>query len=125
MLSCYALQSFRSAYVGQSSLNVQGEKSPKTTKKIIVITLAFTLLNPHVYIDTVVIMGGIAGQLTTKQKFDFVIGAIVASGIWFFGIGYGASRVAPYFKRALTWRVLDFIIGVIMVKVSWNLFHGF
>ena len=77
-------------------------------------TLAVTLLNPHVYIDTVVVVGGIAVTFSLPQKIVFLLGALAASFVWFFSLGYGARIFTPLFKKSMTWVILDFIIGCIM-----------
>ncbi len=89
--------------------------------KTILLTLAITLLNPHVYLDTVVIIGGIAGTLTFDQKVNFLIGALIASFVWFFGLGYGSRWLIPVFKQPKAWKVLDFGIGCLMFWLSYQL----
>jgi L-lysine exporter family protein LysE/ArgO len=81
-------------------------------------TLAVTLLNPHVYLDTVVVVGGVAGTFTSDEKGFFLIGALLASFVWFFSLGYGARLLAPLFKKPSTWRIFDFIIGCVMFFIS-------
>jgi L-lysine exporter family protein LysE/ArgO len=76
--------------------------------------LAFTWGNPHVYLDTVVLLGGLAGQYQPVGRVAFGVGAVVASTGWFFGLGYGARALAPLFARPGAWRVLDSLIGCVM-----------
>ena len=85
------------------------------------LTLAITLLNPHVYLDTVVIVGGIAGTLSPVAKALFLCGAVAASALWFFGLGFGARLLLPLFRQPLTWRLLDAAIGVVMWLIAWGL----
>ena len=66
-------------------------------------------------------MGGIAGTLELTEKWLFFLGAILASVLWFFGLGYGARLLIPLFKRPATWRILDFTIGIIMWSISFSL----
>ena len=103
--------------------------SSKTSKSIYIknatLALAVTLLNPHVYIDTVVFLGGLAGQYVGLWKLVFCLGAIFASFIWFFSIGYGARFLAPLFKKPLSWKVLDFLIGVMMWFIAYQLYRSF
>ncbi|WP_218059464.1 LysE family transporter [Gilliamella apicola] len=89
--------------------------------KVILATLAITLLNPHVYLDTVVIVGGIAGTLTSEQKLAFLIGAVCVSFIWFFSIGYGARLLTPLFRQKRMWVILDCIIGTVMFYIAYRL----
>jgi L-lysine exporter family protein LysE/ArgO len=75
--------------------------------------LAFTWLNPHVYLDTVVLIGSISTQFTDGKGL-FAAGATLASFTFFFSLGYGARLLKPLFARPVTWRVLDIAIGLIM-----------
>ena len=90
-------------------------------KHAISILLAFTLLNPHVYLDTVVLLGGIAGQYNGAMRVAFAVGAVLSSFVWFFSLGYGARRLAPLFKKPSAWRVLDGLIAIIMASLSISL----
>ncbi|TSJ87304.1 amino acid transporter, partial [Gilliamella apicola] len=74
-----------------------------------------------VYLDTVVIVGGIAGTLSTEQKWAFLIGAVCVSFIWFFGIGYGARLLIPLFKQKRMWIILDSIVGIVMFYIAYRL----
>ncbi len=76
--------------------------------------LAFTFLNPHVYLDTVILLGALASQRGTNGRWIFGGGAAAASFAWFFALGYGARLLGPIFTRPLAWRVLDSLIAVIM-----------
>lgn len=121
-LLVYGVRAFKAAYQGSSALNLESNAENRTSVfKTILATLAITLLNPHVYLDTVVIMGGIAGTLELTEKWLFFLGAILASVLWFFGLGYGARLLIPLFKRPATWRILDFTIGIIMWSISFSL----
>ena len=81
-------------------------------------TLALTLLNPHVYLDTVILLGSIAGQLPEQERPAFAAGAALASMVWFYGLGYGARILAPLFEKQLSWKILDVLIGVIMWGIA-------
>ena len=116
----YGIISFRSSF---SSISYHGD-SPETNlswQKIVLTTLAFTWLNPHVYLDTVVLVGSIGVQYEDVNRFLFAIGAMSASIIWFFGLVYGAARLAPLFRNPLTWRILDSIVGIVMWWISYSL----
>lgn len=82
---------------------------------------ALTYLNPHVYLDTVVLLGGIAGRFPVDERVWFAGGAMCASAVWFFGLGYGARILAPLFAKPVAWRVLDVIIGVVMTTLALSL----
>ena len=92
-----------------------------SARQAVLLTLAITLLNPHVYLDTVVIVGGIAGTLSPVAKALFLCGAVAASALWFFGLGFGARLLLPLFRQPLTWRLLDAAIGVVMWLIAWGL----
>ncbi|WFF39147.1 LysE/ArgO family amino acid transporter [Moraxella nasibovis] len=117
----YGFRSFRSAYQGGANLSVDGTRSQATLKQTIATTLALTLLNPHVYLDTLVLVGSIASPLATSEKYQFLIGAVCASALWFFGLGYGARLLIPLFAKPNTWRVLDGFIGVVMWAIAFSL----
>jgi L-lysine exporter family protein LysE/ArgO len=82
--------------------------------------LAFTWLNPHVYLDTVVLLGSVSTQFGADITW-FAGGAVLASFVFFFGLGYGASLLRPVFATARAWRVLDFLIGCIMWGIALRL----
>jgi L-lysine exporter family protein LysE/ArgO len=82
----------------------------------------FTFLNPHVYIDTVLLMGSIgARQPSPDLRFWFVGGAAAASGAWFTTLGFGARLLRPVFQTARAWQVLDTFIGVTMLALAGSL----
>jgi L-lysine exporter family protein LysE/ArgO len=79
---------------------------------------AFTLLNPHVYLDTVLLVGSIGAQQPAALQPVFVAGASVASLLWFTALGFGARWLAPWFARPRAWQVLDGLIGLTMLTLS-------
>lgn len=95
-----------------------------TTRAAIAATLAVSLLNPHVYLDTVVLLGSVAAQYEPAARVWFAVGAMTASSVWFFGLGYGARLLAPLFGRPTAWRVLDAGIAVIMWWIAVSLAYG-
>jgi L-lysine exporter family protein LysE/ArgO len=86
--------------------------------------VAFTFLNPHVYLDTVVLLGSLANTYGTTMRWAFVMGAVGASVSWFFGLGYGARLLAPVFTKPLAWRILDSLIAVVMLGIAVSLGLG-
>ncbi len=82
-------------------------------------TLSFTFLNPHVYLDTVLLLGSIGNQFGSS-RWLFAAGACTGSIAWFVGLGYGAKAMAPLMSRPRTWRVLDLVIGVVMLGVAFS-----
>lgn len=83
--------------------------------------LAFTFLNPHVYLDTVVLLGSLSAAYEGQARLAFGLGAATASFVWFFGLGYGARLLEPVFARPASWRVLDFLIGAVMSAIGLSL----
>jgi L-lysine exporter family protein LysE/ArgO len=91
-----------------------------TTKTVVSTTLAFTFLNPHVYLDTVLLLGSIGNQYG-QGRWLFALGASMSSLAWFSCLGYGARYASPLMSRPVTWRALDCIIGVIMFLIALKL----
>ena len=120
-LAVYGARAFRSAWRGGAVMDLGTHEAGGSARQAVLLTLAITLLNPHVYLDTVVIVGGIAGTLSPVAKALFLCGAVAASALWFFGLGFGARLLLPLFRRPLTWRLLDAAIGVVMWFIAWGL----
>jgi L-lysine exporter family protein LysE/ArgO len=80
--------------------------------------LALTFLNPHVYLDTLVLIGALSARYDADIAVAFGVGAVLASFVWFFGLGYGASLLRPFFARPGAWRALDIAIGLIMWLIA-------
>ena len=102
--------------LGKTSLDIQ----QKTEKASSSLQLVF-LLNPHVYLDTVILLGGLAAQYEIPERNYFAFGAIMASVVWFYGIGYGATLVAPWFESSRGKRILDLVIAMIMFVLAFVL----
>ncbi|RKE36785.1 L-lysine exporter family protein LysE/ArgO [Paraburkholderia sp. BL23I1N1] len=85
---------------------------------IILMTLAFTWLNPHVYLDTFLLIGTAGAREPAGARVAFALGAMAVSGVWFIGLGYGARALAPLFRRASAWRVLDGAIGSMVLLLA-------
>ena len=83
--------------------------------------LAFTFLNPHVYLDTVVLVGGISSRYIGQEKTAFAAGAMAASFVWFFSLGYGARLLQPVFAKPRAWQILDLIIAIVMTLIAISL----
>jgi L-lysine exporter family protein LysE/ArgO len=120
----YGFKAFRSAYQATSYLEAASNANTASLAAVITTTLAMTLLNPHVYLDTVVILGSVAGTLPLQDKYWFLLGVVSVSGIWFFGLGYGARLLIPLFKKPRTWQILDSLIGLIMWTIAWQLLQA-
>ena len=83
--------------------------------------LALTFLNPHVYLDTVILLGSLASQRGDGGRWTFAAGAATSSFVWFFALGYGARLLAPLFAKPVAWRVLDSLIALIMLGLGLTL----
>ncbi|MGF1776101.1 LysE/ArgO family amino acid transporter [Vibrio nomapromontoriensis] len=121
-LFVYSFQSFRSAFTVQHKLDPEGE-SKGSLLKTIGICLALTWLNPHVYLDTVVLLGSISTQYA-PQQWSFGIGAVSASFIFFFSLGYGARLLIPLFSKPMSWKVLEGLVGTLMFFIALTLVIG-
>ncbi|ENX12331.1 hypothetical protein F895_03261 [Acinetobacter sp. CIP 64.2] len=115
----YGLRNFYSAIKNSSALN-PSDIEKDSLLKIIGMCLAFTWLNPHVYLDTVILVGSISVQFV-DQLYLFAAGTILASWIFFFALGYGARVLLPLFKKASSWRVLDVLVGMMMWAIATKL----
>jgi L-lysine exporter family protein LysE/ArgO len=115
-LTGYGLRSLRSAWTGGAALLTEGQGGQTALWPAVLTCLAFTWLNPHVYLDTVVLLGAISAQYTPAWVFG--LGAVTASFVFFFTLGYGARLLAPIFARPRAWQVLDALIGVVMLALA-------
>ncbi len=95
----------------------ENKENRGSAKQVVLTTLAISLLNPHVYLDTVILLGSISTSFEQPHNYLFALGAALMSFIWFFLLAFGGSALLPLFKRSVTWRILDGIIAVIM----WNI----
>lgn len=121
-LTWYGLGALRSAIKG-GSLEEESETS-KTLRHTLMLTLAVTLLNPHVYLDTIVLMGSISGQFATPDRYVFGLGAFAASTVWFMTLSLGGQMLAPVFKREITWRLLDGAVCLTMWTIAFSLIRS-
>jgi L-lysine exporter family protein LysE/ArgO len=114
----YAVLAARRA-IRPAGLN-PAQQSPSTLRATLLTCLALTYLNPHVYLDTVLLLGSVAQQ--HPHRWVFGIGAAAASLVWFTALGAGAHKLAPVLARPGAWRILDGLIAVVMVVVAVSLF---
>jgi L-lysine exporter family protein LysE/ArgO len=98
-----------------------GNPEPLGLKAAVATCLAFTFLNPHVYLDTVVLLGSLSSAYQGADRLAYGAGAAIASFVWFFGLGYGARLLQPVFAKPAAWRVLDGIIGIVMALLAISL----
>ena len=113
----YGLLSFWRARRPAALLPAETERPSR--RSVLLTTLAFTFLNPHVYLDTVLLLGSIGNQYGAG-RWHFALGACVASIAWFSGLGFGARSASRFMSRPATWRILDVVIGVVMLLVAFS-----
>ncbi|MBU2980748.1 LysE/ArgO family amino acid transporter [Lentibacter algarum] len=114
----YGLRNFIAAWKGGEALETGGQVRA-SIKGVLTTVLMLTFLNPHVYLDTVVLLGSISAQY--GDKLVFALGAMLASFVFFFLLGYGARYLSPLFSKPMSWRVLDVIVGLTMWAIALKL----
>lgn len=87
---------------------------PVSRRTAVTTVLALTFLNPHVYLDTVVMIGSIANSHGPQGRWWFYIGSVAASIVWFAGLGYGARVLTPLVRKPRTWQIIDTVVGFMM-----------
>lgn len=112
----FAVKSFRSARHPEAL--AAGEVPRSARGSVLATVLALTWLNPHVYLDTVLMLGNLANQHGTSGRWWFAGGAAVASIAWFTGLGFGARALSRPLARPRTWQVLDVLIGLTMLTLA-------
>lgn len=117
-LTWFGISSLRRA-LKPSSLKAS-ETSVSRVKQTVLTTLSLTFLNPHVYLDTVIFIGGLSHQFG-DQTMLFALGAITASFVWFYSLGFGAKKLSPVMAKPVFWRVLDSVIAIIMFSIAISL----
>lgn len=120
-LFAYGAKSFLSVFKDEVMTVDDSQSSASGLSWAVATTFALTLLNPHVYLDTVVLLGSISGQFPESERLLFATGAAAASMVWFYGLGFGARILAPLFQKQISWQVLDVLIGVIMWVIAGSL----
>ena len=118
-LLVYGTQHFYQAWKGQQRLEAS-QNDGSSLWKVLLICLGLTWLNPHVYLDTVVLLGSVSTQYPDTQLY-FALGAISASFLFFFSLGYAARYLQPIFQRPKAWKILDVLIGCVMWSIAISL----
>lgn len=114
-LTWFGIKSVKSAFTNQS---LEASESPTVSAlKVATTALALTWLNPHVYLDTVILLGSVANQFDSNRWY-FAIGASVASVLWFTVIGFGARAASKYMSRTIFWKILESLIAVVMFSIA-------
>ena len=120
-LGSYGLLAARRAWAGEH-LQLQGQGAGSLGAALAA-CFAFTFLNPHVYLDTVVLLGTVASQ-HGDRRWDFGLGAMLGSVLWFSALGFGARLLAPWFEKPVAWRILDSLIAAVMLALAASLLQG-
>lgn len=118
-LGSYGLLAARRAWAGEH-LALQSS-GPSQLGAALAACFAFTFLNPHVYLDTVLLLGTVANQRGESARWLFAAGAMAGSALWFSALGFGARLLAPWFERPLAWRILDSLIALVMLSLAASL----
>ncbi|MGL5858952.1 MAG: LysE/ArgO family amino acid transporter [Angustibacter sp.] len=113
-LTWFGVSSLRSAYLGRAL----GASDATTAGSVVTTTLALTYLNPHVYLDTVVMVGNLANQYGATDRWLFAAGAALGSVVWFSLLGFGARALATPLGRPSVWRIIDVLIAVVMFALA-------
>ncbi|MEG3615593.1 LysE/ArgO family amino acid transporter [Isoptericola haloaureus] len=123
----YGALAARRAWRGEEGLTAAGDATVddagRRLRPVLLTTLALTWLNPHVYLDTVVLQGSVAATYG-DDRWLFSAGAVVSSLVWFTALGYGARLLAPLLRRPGAWRVVDGVIALVMLAVAVSLVAG-
>ncbi|WP_296403868.1 LysE/ArgO family amino acid transporter [Psychrobacter sp.] len=120
-LLVYGLQSLYSSFTKSHALT-QDTQNVTSLKKSLLLCFGFTWLNPHVYLDTLVLVGMVSTGASSKLGFG--IGAVTASFVFFFSLGYGARLLSPLFAKPKAWNILDALVGLLMLYLAWHLYSG-
>jgi L-lysine exporter family protein LysE/ArgO len=119
-LFLYGLRALVAAWRGAGHLDASAAEGASVRKTVMTV-LALSLLNPHVYLDTVVLLGAIGARNGWPGDVYFALGAMSASVVWFFTLGFGARLLRPVFERDISWRILDGVIGIVMWSIAASL----
>jgi len=117
----YALICLRSAFKNEH-MELEKGKKKKSLKEVITLVLVFSLLNPHTYLDTILLIGGIgASYIEFQDKLYFLLGSVAASIVWFISLGFGSRILIPLFQKNITWKILDVLIATLLFSIAYSL----
>lgn len=120
-LSFYGLLSLKSAFKPESESESKGEIVARGRRTVILSALAVTVLNPHLYLDTVVILGSIGGQFEGHDRIAFALGTILASFVWFYTLSIGAAKLGPTLSKPKVKKTIDIAIAMMMFTIAYIL----
>lgn len=121
-LFAYGALAFRNAWRGGAALETDEARQARSLGRTVAVCLALTWGNPHVYLDTLVLMGAVSAEWEAKGA--FALGGMTASLTFFTALGYGARGLAPLFRRPAAWRWLDVGVGLVMWAIALRLAAG-
>jgi L-lysine exporter family protein LysE/ArgO len=119
-LLAYAGLSFKDAIYDESAMDYSATEKPQSLGSALLVCLAFSWLNPHVYLDTVILIGSVSTQYAGQREF-FALGAVIFSFVFFFSLGYGARYLEPLFAKPQAWRYLNHFVGCTMLAIATSL----
>ncbi|MGC1548481.1 MAG: LysE/ArgO family amino acid transporter [Rhodanobacter sp.] len=114
----YGFLAARRAWCGESGLQPADSEVASTRRRVVLACLGFTLLNPHVYLDTVILLGSLSTHYEGPKRWMFAAGAASASLLWFTALGYGARVLLPVFRSPRAWRVFDVMVALLMLSLA-------
>ncbi|EHK9548477.1 MULTISPECIES: LysE/ArgO family amino acid transporter [Vibrio] len=117
----YGLLSLKSAFKPESESESKGEIVARGRRTVILGALAVTVLNPHLYLDTVVILGSIGGQFEGHERIAFALGTIMASFVWFYTLSIGAAKLGPTLSQPKVKKTIDIAIAMMMFTIAYIL----
>ncbi len=120
-LSFYGLLSLKSAFKPESESESKGEIVARGRRTVTLGALAVTVLNPHLYLDTVVILGSIGGQFEGHDRIAFALGTIMASFVWFYTLSIGAAKLGPTLSKPKVKKTIDIAIAMMMFTIAYIL----
>lgn len=120
----YGLRCFTSSWRGGAAMSLDAGAAVPTLKAALATVIALSLLNPHVYLDTVVLLGAVGSSLAEDGRASFALGAMTASVLWFTALGLGARRFAPLLARPAVWRAIEALTGTMMLVLAVMLLAG-
>ena len=120
-LSLYGILHIKSAWQGNSINDDDGKQHilPSLWKSLSLCAI-FTWLNPHVYLDTTILIGTVSSQFILPDRYIFMMGAILASFVFFYSLGYGARILSPFMHSKLSWKILDIFIALVMFFIAYS-----
>jgi L-lysine exporter family protein LysE/ArgO len=119
-LSGYGILRLKAAFKSDTTLDIETSSSKGLLPTLSIIAI-LTFANPHVYLDTMILIGSVSQQFPGENKLAYVLGASLASFVFFFSLAYGAKLLAPIMKRPFSWRILDCLIAFIMFTIAFKL----